>query len=401
MPRSTDISRSLGSRGGCEVKNVKKTNAPILRFTADNVTYSLWRAVKLGDIATFINGRAYSQEELLSKGKYRVLRVGNFFTNDEWYYSDMELDQEKYAENGDLLYAWSATFGPKIWKENKVVFHYHIWKVVPQNDVLKNFLYVLLLVETEKLYKMVNGGTMMHITKGTMENREVMIPSLPEQRKIGDFFIHLDRCIDLADKKLAALQNIKKGILQKIFSQELRFKDDEGKEFPAWKENRLGNLCSTFKSGQTITATQITEEGKYPVYGGNGLRGYTDTYTHAGAYVLIGRQGALCGNVNYVQGKNYLSEHAIAVQANKDNSTEFLRYMLEQMDLNRYSESSAQPGLSVKKLVRLKVMVPANKVEQQKIAAYFTALDRAIAAAQQKAAALRTIKRGLLQKMFV
>ena len=75
--------------------------------------------------------------------------------------------------------------------------------------------------------------------------------------------------------------------------------------------------------------------------------------------------------------------------------------MLEQMDLNRYSESSAQPGLSVKKLVRLKVMVPANKVEQQKIAAYFTALDRAIAAAQQKAAALRTIKRGLLQKMFV
>ena len=78
-------------------------------------------------MATFINGRAYSQDELLSNGKYKVLRVGNFYTNDSWYFSDMELDEKYYANDGDLLYTWSATFGPHIWRGGKVIYHYHIW----------------------------------------------------------------------------------------------------------------------------------------------------------------------------------------------------------------------------------------------------------------------------------
>ena len=73
-----------------------------------------WVKTKLGDSAIFINGRAYKQEELLELGKYRVLRVGNFFTNNNWYYSDLELEEDKYCEDGDLLYAWSASFGPRL-----------------------------------------------------------------------------------------------------------------------------------------------------------------------------------------------------------------------------------------------------------------------------------------------
>ena len=83
----------------------------------------------LKDVCEVINGRAYSQQELLSEGKYRVLRVGNFFSNDSWYYSDLELEDKYYCENGDLLYAWSASFGPHIWDEEKVIYHYHIWKM--------------------------------------------------------------------------------------------------------------------------------------------------------------------------------------------------------------------------------------------------------------------------------
>ena len=84
----------------------------------------------LGNLARVINGRAYKQEELLDSGKYRVLRVGNFFSNGSWYYSDLELDKDKYCESGDLLFAWSASFGPKIWNDEKVIYHYHIWKIV-------------------------------------------------------------------------------------------------------------------------------------------------------------------------------------------------------------------------------------------------------------------------------
>ena len=87
------------------------------------------KKVKLSDVCVLKNGRAYKKNELLSRGKYQVLRVGNFFTSKNWYYSDLELDETKYCDRGDLLYAWSASFGPKIWEGEKTIFHYHIWRV--------------------------------------------------------------------------------------------------------------------------------------------------------------------------------------------------------------------------------------------------------------------------------
>ncbi|EIP6885862.1 restriction endonuclease subunit S [Escherichia coli] len=132
----------------------------------------------LAKVCRLINGRAYKQEELLSKGKYPVLRVGNFFTNQNWYYSDLELDQDKYCDNGDLLYAWSASFGPRIWHGGKSIYHYHIWKVVPDSNLIcKQFLYYLLQWDTKALKDAYStGSTMMHISKTTIEKRLVPIP---------------------------------------------------------------------------------------------------------------------------------------------------------------------------------------------------------------------------------
>ena len=103
-----------------------------------------WRKVALEVNATLLNGRAYKQDELLDSGKYPVLRVGNFFSNRGWYYSDLELDDDKYCDNGDLLYAWSASFGPQIWNGGKVIYHYHIWKVLVGEAYNKQFLCKLL-----------------------------------------------------------------------------------------------------------------------------------------------------------------------------------------------------------------------------------------------------------------
>lgn len=132
----------------------------------------------LAKVCRLINGRAYKQEELLSKGKYPVLRVGNFFTNQNWYYSDLELDQDKYCDNGDLLYAWSASFGPRIWHGGKSIYHYHIWKVVPDSNLIcKQFLHYLLQWDTKALKDAHStGSTMMHISKTTIEKRLVPIP---------------------------------------------------------------------------------------------------------------------------------------------------------------------------------------------------------------------------------
>lgn len=166
-----------------------------------------------------------------------------------------------------------------------------------------------------------------------------------------------------------------------------------------WKVDRLGEICLTFKSGTTITSQSIKESGLYPVYGGNGLRGYTDSYTHNGDYILIGRQGALCGNINFIRGKAYISEHAIAVQPNESNSIEFLRYKLDFWNLNRFSESSAQPGLSVEKLVRYKLAVPQIE-EQRKIAEILGVWDEAIEKQSRLIEKLELRKRALMQRLL-
>ena len=177
-----------------------------------------WEQRKLGDVATFINGRAYSQPELLSSGKYKVLRVGNFYTNDSWYYSDLELGEKYYADYGDLLYTWSATFGPHIWLGDRVIYHYHIWKIDLSNQLEKQFAVQLLEQDKANILSSKNGSTMVHITKEGMEQKDVIIPpSTKEQQEIGAFFQQLDNLITLHQRELEKLQNIKKSMLEKMF----------------------------------------------------------------------------------------------------------------------------------------------------------------------------------------
>ena len=187
---------------------------PQLRFAG---FADAWEERKLGDIVVFLNGRAYKQAELLDSGKYPVLRVGNFNTNDKWYYSDLELPAKNYADKGDLLYTWATAFGPHIWKGPKVIYHYHIWKVETTSDISKNFAVHLLDADQAQMTNSLNGSTMVHITKGTMENKIVTIPGISEQRNMARLLDQLDCTIALHQRKLEKLQELKKGYLQKMF----------------------------------------------------------------------------------------------------------------------------------------------------------------------------------------
>jgi len=171
-------------------------------------------------------------------------------------------------------------------------------------------------------------------------------------------------------------------------------------EIPSdWEVKRLEDACSHFKSGFGITSEQIFDKEMYPVYGGNGLRGFTDKFTHDGNYLLIGRQGALCGNIQRVSDKVYISEHAIAVQTNSNNDIDFLAYKLEYKNLNRLSESSAQPGLAVEKLLRLKIELPPLP-EQTAIAQLLSTWDNAITKTQALIAQKEQRKKWLMQNLL-
>ncbi|ASF27974.1 MULTISPECIES: restriction endonuclease subunit S [Bacillus amyloliquefaciens group] len=130
----------------------------------------------------------------------------------------------------------------------------------------------------------------------------------------------------------------------------------------SWKKIKLKYLAN-MRSGDSITSDSIDGEGCYPVYGGGALRGYTESFTHEGNYILIGRQGANCGSVRQVNGKFFASEHAVVVSHNSDVDNEWLYYLLESMNLNQYSISAAQPGLAVSTIKNLEVNVPSYDLQ--------------------------------------
>ena len=249
---------------------------------------------KLGDVCTFINGRAYSQPELLDSGKYKVLRVGNIFDGNHWYYSDMELEEDKYCNEGDLLYSWACTFGPYIWHGPKTIYHYHIWKV-KQNDSLvdKSFLYYFLNHQTKGFMGSTHGSTMIHITKENMENFEVLLPPLSEQKKIASVLSALDDKIALNKKMNQKLEAMAKRLYDYWFVQ-YDFPDKNGhpykttggpmtynptlkREIPAgWEVKQICDIASFEKESVRPSDNPNIEYKHFSIPG----------YDECGSYVL-------------------------------------------------------------------------------------------------------------------
>lgn len=175
-----------------------------------------WKVCKLKYNYTLLNGRAYLDPELLEDGKYRILRVGNLFSSDKWYYSDLELEDDKYCEAGDLLYGWSASIGPYIWEQDKVIYHYHIWKVLYGNNDL-HFSFYLLKALTLAKQRDMHGSAMQHLTKTNMDNSFIAIPSHTEQREIASYLDtkcgEIDSIIALKQKKIETLKDYKKSLI--------------------------------------------------------------------------------------------------------------------------------------------------------------------------------------------
>ncbi len=165
-----------------------KKQKPLPEITDEEKPFDLpkgWEWVRLGNILNVLNGRAYKKHEMLQEGT-PLLRVGNLFTSNEWYYSNLELEPEKYIDSGDLIYAWSASFGPFIWEGGKVIYHYHIWKLdlFDESSVLKKYLLNYLQAITASIKASGNGIAMLHMTKERMEKLIIPLAPLDEQPRI-------------------------------------------------------------------------------------------------------------------------------------------------------------------------------------------------------------------------
>ena len=340
------------------------------RYKVDvNLNNSDWPMVEIGEVAKIINGRAYKKNELLEQGKYRVLRVGNFFSNQSWYYSNLELNEDKYCQSGDLLYAWSASFGPKIWNEEKVVYHYHIWKIVTSNRIYKKFLYYLLQEETDKIKKESGRGiTMIHITKSGMEAKKIPLPPLHVQEEIV--------------AELDGYQKIVDGARQVVENYRPTFEID-----PEWEMVELGEVATLLTGGTPKRSVlKNYENGNIPwlvsgdihkgiIYECEGRISKIGYETSNAKYlpinsvlIALNGQGKTRGTVALLKMKKATcNQSLVSINPNNDKLlSEFLYFQLKMMYqfIRNLTGDLQRSGLNMPIIRKIKIYIP--NIELQK-----------------------------------
>jgi type I restriction enzyme S subunit len=251
-----------------------------------------------------------------------------------------------------------------------------------------------------------DGGVRVRIYYDDISQLQLSLPDIAEQQKIADCLGSLDDLIAAESRKLEALRQHKQGLMQQLFPREgeahPRRRFPEFRDALHWDSTRVGRVCD-LKAGDFVPASMIAEKhrkGLYPCYGANGLRGYVTSHTHDGRYVLVGRQGALCGNVMLCAGRFHATEHALVATPSTDVDVEWLLYALDALSLNRFASGQAQPGLSVRVLNEVAISVPTDLIEQQCIAGCLSTLDARIVAQSRRLDLINRHKQGLLQQLF-
>jgi type I restriction enzyme S subunit len=269
-----------------------------------------------------------------------------------------------------------------------------------------NLVWIYYLLNTIDFSSYVKGAGIPHIYYSDFKHKNVAVPLVSEQQKIASCLSSLDEVIAAHIQNLEALKDHKKGLMQNLFPQEgetvPKYRFPEFENDGEWVEKKLGDACE-MQAGKFVSASEIKKElvnGLFPCYGGNGLRGYTKSYTHSGKFSLIGRQGALCGNITLADGEFHATEHAVVVTPVDNTDTVWLYYLLILLNLNQYATGQAQPGLSVSNLEKLKIVIPENTKEQQKIADCLSSLDALITGQVVKIEQLKLHKKGLMQGLF-
>lgn len=259
------------------------------------------------------------------------------------------------------------------------------------------------------------GGTRDRVSRSMLGSIRIQKPPFDEQTAIVRFLDYMDRrirrYIRAKQKLIKLLEEYKQALIHQAVTGQIDVRT--GQPYPAYKPSGvewLGQVpehwevlrlkyVARLRSGESITSERIEETGDYPVYGGNGIRGFTSSFTHEGEFVLIGRQGALCGNINYANGKFWASEHAVVVHPMRKCLNHLLGELFQAMNLNQYSIAAAQPGLAVERIQNLVIPFPPID-EQEQIDQYIknqvNAFDAAIAATRSEIELLREYRTRLI-----
>lgn len=374
-----------------------------------NLRKDKWAKVELGEVCDFINGRTFKMEELLTEGT-PVLRVGNFFSNNKWYYSDLVLEEKSYCNTGDLLYAWSASFGPKIWDGPKAIFHTHIWRVELTNKIHKEFLYVSLDKETENIKRSAHGTTMLHITKAAMKNYSILLPSFEEQKQIADLFQSVETAIKHAEQQENNLKELQKTLSNGLVSKEPVFGNLLNKK--NCTQTVFGEIAECDKDypehKKTISrfvGLEFIEAENFQLQGwGDVANGTTFTKRFSKGDVLFGKRRAYLKKVAVADFDGICSGDILVLRAKeKVMLPDLLPFYVSAEKFIQHAVSTSAGSLSPrtkwKDLSLFEISIPDLKM-QAKIADVFQELQTTLNQIKTQKQTLKNLKQKLLNEIL-
>ena len=362
-----------------------------------------WDVVALGDLGLCLIGLNYKPSNVKQHGTL-VLRSSNVqdgvIALDDCVYVDAEIPERIRVQDGDILICVRngsrALIGKCTVLDQRVVGQtfgafMSVFRTSDSAFIFQQF-------NSNLIKRQINeniGATINQITNANLNAFLVPLPrDQGDRNAIATALSDVDALLARLDALIAKKRDLKQAAMQQLLTGQTRLPGFSS----AWEMKQFSEICH-MKSGEGITSADIDDHSKFPCYGGNGLRGYTARYTHAGSYALIGRQGALCGNVQSVNGEFFASEHAIVLTPLNETDIHWLAAILKRMNLNQYSESSAQPGLSVSRLLAFSLDVPPFE-EQTAIATILSDMDAELAALQTRRDKTHALKQGMMQALL-
>lgn len=385
-----------------------------------------WQQHVLGDIFEFYTTNSFSRDFLDNdNGSVKNIHYGDIhmkfptlldIKNTQIPYVKESVDLSKisiesYCKNGDVVIADASEDYNDIGKaielqsvgEERIIAGLHTILARDNKGIMVNGFrgYLMTSPNVRKQIKVYAAGAkVLGISKANISKVNLLIPSRMEQEKIAAFFSLIDKKIEFQTEKVEELKNYKKGLMQKIFSQELRFKDENGNKYPEWKEKKLGQICE-ITTGK-LDANAMVENGKYRFYTCAKEFFKIDEYAFDTEALLISGNGANVGYIHYYNGKFNAYQRTYVLTNFKENIL-FIKFYLNQHLKRRILEGKNEGNTPYIVLGTLKDMIlklPFYE-EQEKIASFFSLIDKKLELEMEKLEQLQEYKKGLLQQMFI
>ena len=386
---------------------------PKLRFKEHMSEWIIKNILNISSMKARIGWQNLRQEEHLASGEHYLVTGTDFILERVDWENAKYVKYERYIqdkkiilEESDILITKDGSVGKLCYVENlsnkKATLNNGIFRLRIEEDNCAKFIFYTFKARKFKkfMHQLSGGSSILHLYQKDFEKYEVNIPNnKDEQQKIASFLSLVDKKIELLSKKYELLGNYKKGLMQKLFSQEMRFKQEDGSAFPDWEISTLGDIAVSKSSN--LSENKLTKDGgNYKVYGATGCLFNLKEYLFEEPYISIVKDGAGVGRALLCDAKSSIIGTLIALIPRADIEINFLYYLFTRINLRKYIVGSTIPHIYFKDYKKEKIFLPSN-LEQQKIASFITSMDTKIDLVQQQIEKTQTLKKGLLQQMFV